>query len=87
MSKRKRAVAHLKGNIWLWIGGFAAVGVGAIALDFDTVGAFLLMVVGILIIMADAHVDPLALVTEDALDPEDDTEVETGRAETGREVT
>jgi hypothetical protein len=71
---RKRAVAHLKGNIWLWIGGIAVAGALAIMLDFGTVGAFLLMLVGILVIMADAHIDPLAVVTEDALDTDDEDE-------------
>lgn len=75
---RKRAAAHLKGNIWLWIAGIAVVGTSAIMLDFGTIGAFLLMIVGILIIMADAHVDPLALVTEDALDPDDEDEAGVG---------
>jgi hypothetical protein len=67
----KRAVAHLKGNIWLWIGGMAAVGLTALALGWSTPGAVVLMIVGILVIMADAHIDPLALVTEDVLNPDD----------------
>lgn len=65
-----RAVKHIKGNIWLWTGGFAAAGAVALALGWSTIGAFLLMITGILTIMADAHVDPLAIITEDALHPE-----------------
>jgi hypothetical protein len=45
-------------------------GAAALALGWGSIGAFLLMVTGILIIMADAHVDPLAIITEDALHPE-----------------
>ena len=65
-----RAVKHIKGNIWLWTGGFAAAGAAATALGWGTTAAFLLMITGILIIMADAHVDPLAILTEDVLHPE-----------------
>ncbi len=67
----KRAVAHLKGNIWYWTGGFGAAGAAAAALGWGTPAAFLLMLTGILMIMADAHVDPVALITEDALHPEE----------------
>jgi hypothetical protein len=81
----KRAVAHLKGNIWLWTGGFAAAGAAAIALGWGTPGAFLFMVTGLLVIMADAHIDPIALVTEDVLHP-DDSEVDRP-PETGPQVT
>ena len=65
-----RAVKHIKGNIWYWTGGFAVAGAAATALGWTTPAAFLFMVTGILIIFADAHVDPLALITEDALHPE-----------------
>ena len=82
----KRVVAHLKGNIWLWTGGFAAAGAVAAALGWATPAALLFMVVGILIIMADAHVDPLEIITEDALHRSDGMEVETSRTEAGREV-
>jgi hypothetical protein len=68
---RKRAVAHLKGNIWYWTAGIGAAGVVATLLGWTTVAAFIFMVTGILMIMADAHVDPLALITEDALHPDD----------------
>jgi len=68
---RKRAVAHLKGNIWYWTAGFGAAGVVATMLGWRTAAAFLFMITGILMIMADAHVDPLALITEDALHPDD----------------
>jgi hypothetical protein len=68
---RKRAVAHLKGNIWYWTAGFGVAGVLAAMLERRTVAAFLLMITGILMIMADSHVDPLALITEDALHPDD----------------
>ena len=68
---RRRAVAHLKGNIWYWTGGFALAGAAATALGWGTPAAFLLMVTGIFTIMADSHVDPLALITEDALHPEE----------------
>ena len=67
---RARATKHIKGNLWLWTGGFAAAGAAAVALGWGTIGAFLLMVTGLLIIMADAHVDPLAIITEDVLHPE-----------------
>ena len=67
----RRAVAHLKGNIWYWTAGFGAAGAAAIMLGWGTPGAFLLMITGILMIMADAHVDPLALITEDALHPDE----------------
>ena len=56
-------------------GGFAVAGAVALALGWSTIGAFLIMVTGILIIMADAHIDPIAFVTEDALHPEE-TEID-----------
>jgi hypothetical protein len=68
----KRAVAHLKGNIWYWVAGFGVAGVVATMLGWGTPAAFLFMVTGILMIMADAHVDPLAFITEDALHPDED---------------
>ena len=40
-------------------------------LGWTTPAAFLLMATGILMVMADARVDPLALITEDALHPDD----------------
>jgi hypothetical protein len=67
---RKQVTRHIKGNLWLWTGGFAAAGAAALALGWSTTGAFLLMITGILIIMADAHIDPVAFITEDALHPE-----------------
>ena len=68
---RKRAVAHLKGNIWYWTAGFGAAGVVATMLGWTTPAAFLFMITGILMIFADSHVDPLALITEDSLHPDD----------------
>ncbi len=73
---RTRATAHLKGNIWYWTGGFAAAGAAATALGWGTPAAFFFMATGLLTIMADAHIDPVALVTEDVLHP-DDPEVAT----------
>ena len=67
---RARAAAHLKGNIWLWIGGLALAGAAAAALGWATPIAFFFMAAGLFIIMADSHVDPVALLTEDALDPD-----------------
>ena len=64
---RARAAAHLKGNIWLWIAGSALAGAAAGALGLSTPAAFLFMAAGLLVIMADNHVDPVALFTEDAL--------------------
>lgn len=85
----KRVVAHLKGNIWLWIAGFAALGTLAILVGLQTPGAILFMATGILVIMASAHIDPLEIITADALHPEDADApvVKTGRTEAGREVT
>ncbi len=68
---RARAAAHLKGNIWYWTGGFAVVGTAFIALGWGTPAAFCFMLTGILMIFADAHIDPVALITEDALHPEE----------------
>lgn len=68
---RARAAAHLKGNIWLWIAGFLLAGAAAVALGWGTPAAFLFMAAGLLIIMADQHVDPVALVMEDALHPDE----------------
>lgn len=67
---QSQAVAHLHGNIWLWIAGIVVAGGAAIALGWATPAAFLLMISGILIIMADQHVDPLAVITENSLDPD-----------------
>ena len=67
---RQHAVRHIKGNIWSWVGGFAALGAACTALRWGTPAAFLFMITGILIIFADAHLDPVALITEDALHPE-----------------
>jgi hypothetical protein len=67
---RKRVTKHIKGNLWAWTGGFAAAGAAAAALHWGTIAAFILMITGILIIMADARVDPLAILTEDVLHPE-----------------
>ena len=68
----KRAVAHLKGNIWYWTAGFGVAAVVATMLGWTTPAAFLFMITGLLMILADAHVDPLALITEDALHPDED---------------
>ena len=67
---RKHVTRHIKGNIWYWTGGFAAAGAVAAMLEWGTPAAFLLMITGILTIFADAHVDPVALITEDSLHPE-----------------
>ncbi len=72
---RQHAVRHIKGNIWYWVSGFAVAGAAATALGWTTPAAFLFMVTGIGIIFADAHIDPVALITEDALHPEG-TEIE-----------
>lgn len=66
----KHVTHHMRGNIWLWIGGFVIAGAAAMALGYATPAAIFLMIVGILIVMADSHVDPLAIITEDALNPE-----------------
>ena len=68
---RRRAVRHIKGNLWAWTGGFAVVGAAFVALGWGTPAAVLFMITGILMIFADAHLDPLALITEDALHPEE----------------
>ena len=67
---RQHAVRHIKGNIWYWAAGFAAVGAACTALRWGTPAAFLFMITGLLTIFADAHIDPVALITEPALDPE-----------------
>ena len=67
---RQHAVRHIKGNIWYWVGGFAAAGAAFTALRWGTPAAFCFMLTGILTIFADAHIDPVALITEDALHPE-----------------
>ncbi len=67
---RKRVARHIKGNIWYWAGGFAVAGAASAALGRSTPAAFCFMIAGLLTIFADAHVDPLALITEDALHPE-----------------
>ena len=59
---RGRAAAHPKGNIWLWTGGLAAAGAAATALGWGTPAAFLFMITGLFTIMADARIDPVALV-------------------------
>ena len=51
-------------------GGFAAAGAAATALGRGTPAAFCFVITGLLTIMADAHIDPLAFITEDALHPE-----------------
>jgi len=72
---RHRVVRHIKGNLWWWTIGFGVAGAAAALLGWGTPAAFILMITGILGIMADAHVDPLAVITEDALHP-DDVEIE-----------
>jgi hypothetical protein len=67
---RKRVTRHIKGNLWIWTGGFAVAGAAFIALGWGTPAAFCFMLTGILTIFADAHIDPVALITEDALHPE-----------------
>ena len=67
---RQHAARHIKGNIWSWVGGFAAAGAACVALGWSTPAAFCFMITGLLVIFADAHVDPVALITEPALDPE-----------------
>lgn len=84
---RKRVTRHIKGNIWYWAGGFAVAGAAFTALRWGTPAAFCFMLTGILMIFADARIDPVALVTADALDPESpgiDQPPETG---TGSPVT
>ena len=68
---RAGVTRHIKGNIWHWTGGFAVAGAAFIALGWGTPAAFCLMLTGILMIFADAHIDPVALITEDALHPEE----------------
>jgi hypothetical protein len=72
---RKHVTRHIKGNIWYWAGGFAVARAAFLALGWSTPAAFGSMINGILVIFADAHVDPVALITEDALHPEG-TEIE-----------
>jgi len=68
---RKHVTRHIKGNLWYWTAGFGAAGAAAAALGWGTPAAWLLMLTGILMIMADAHIDPVAFITEDALHPEE----------------
>ncbi len=67
---RTRVTKHIKGNLWYWTGGFAAAGAAAAALGWSTPASFLFMITGLFTIMADAHIDPVAFITEDALHPE-----------------
>ncbi len=67
---RKRVVRHIKGNLWYWTAGFGVAGAAAAFMGWGTPAAFLIMITGILGVMADAHVDPLAVITEDALHPD-----------------
>jgi hypothetical protein len=68
---RAYAAKHLKGNIWYWVAGFAVVGAAFLALGWSTPAAFCFMITGLLTIFADAHIDPVALITEDALHPDE----------------
>ena len=68
---RAYAAKHLKGNIWYWAGGLAVAGALFTALGWGTPAAFCFMLTGLLVIFADAHVDPVALITEDALHPDE----------------
>ena len=72
---REHVTRHIKGNIWYWAGGFAVAGAAFLALGWSTPAAFCFMVTGIPVIFADVHVDPVALITEDAVHPEG-TEIE-----------
>ena len=67
---RAGVTRHIKGNIWYWVAGFAVAGAAFTALRWGTPAAFCFMLTGLLTIFADAHIDPVALITEDALDPE-----------------
>ena len=68
---RAHAAKHLKGNIWAWIGGLFLAGAAFVALGWGTPAAFCFMLAGLFIILADQHVDPVALITEDALHPDE----------------
>ncbi len=68
---RKHVTRHIKGNIWHWTGGFAVAGTAFVALGWGTPAAFCFMLTGIMMIFADAHIDPVALITEDALHPDE----------------
>ena len=67
---RKHVTRHITGNIWQWVAGLAVAGAAFVALGWGTPAAICFMLTGILIIFADAHIDPVALITEDALHPE-----------------
>jgi hypothetical protein len=68
---RAHAAKHLKGNIWHWIGGLFLAGAAFVVLGWGTPAAFCFMLAGLFIILADQHVDPVALVTEDTLHPDE----------------
>ena len=63
---------HIKEHTWLWVGGLAALGVLAAALNQSTPAALLFMVVGILVILKSQGTDLLTIVTDDPLAPEED---------------
>ena len=67
---RAYAAKHLKGNIWQWTGGLAVVGARFAAVGWSTPAAFCFMLTGLLVVFADARIDPVALLTADALHPE-----------------
>ena len=67
---RAHVTRHIKGNIWYWAGGFVVAGGAFLALGWSTPAAFCFMITGILVIFADVHIDPVALITEDALHSE-----------------
>jgi hypothetical protein len=84
---RKHVARHIKGNTWYWVAGFAVAGAACVALRWGTPAAFLFMIAGLLTIFADAHVDPVALITEPALDPEGTEVVQPPGTGTGSPVT
>jgi len=58
---------HIRQHTWLWIAGFAALGLLLAVLRIATPAAFSFMVVGILIMLKSQGTDILAIVTEDPL--------------------
>jgi hypothetical protein len=71
---------HIREHTWLWVAGFAVLGLCMLLLRLATPGAFAFMIVGVVVMLKSQGTDLLAIITEDPLMEEEEPAVSSTEA-------
>jgi hypothetical protein len=75
---------HIREHTWLWVAGFAALGLIMLLLRLSTPGAFAFLIVGLLIMLKSQGTDLLTIIAEDPVAEDDAAAMSAAEDQAGR---